>query len=416
MSRIVTIIVHGTFAAQAEWWRLGTGQTFADRLEQALSEHGMMGTVWHPILHAGLSYDDFSWSGENTHQARRAAGLKLARSLDELAQCLAASPDDPLFVNMVAHSHGGNVALEAIRHLGHAVRVRRLICLGTPLLSFRPALRLIRPFTVSFLTLFVSIFAFLPFLIIPLLFRITQGESLSPEEHDQLFGGIFWPLVIPMFGWMLLGLNKLVDLLWSFLCWGWLFLAGQTNGQVYGPSPQSLAKILGKDRVLFLTSHFDEADLFLQLSAAPNHLYKEFAEGKYTGWRGLVERLIFRPAVVGLLLHPAELVLERFVLGLSWIRLLFFDYEATSIRERGAYPPRVFNMVDLTQELQLEQKIIEHHAPPVLTFTPFGHEHSLGSRVNAVGQALAEQVRLRHAMYYQNSHVLELVKNFLTKT
>jgi hypothetical protein len=415
MSGIVTIIVHGTFAAQEKWWRLGTGETFADRLEQELAQQGMANTVWRPILRVGLSYEHFAWSGENTHRARMAAGRKLAKSLDDLAQRLSASPDSPLSVNVVAHSHGGNVALEAIRHLGKAVHIRRFICLGTPLLSFRPALRLVRPFTFSFLTLFASMFAFLPFLVIPILLRYAQGMPPNPEEREQLLGALFWPVVIPMFGWMLLLVNKVVDLLWSLVCWSWLLLVGKTNGQVYGPSAQTLAASLAKQRILFLTSHFDEADLFLELSAAPAHLYNEFAEWRYQGWRALVERLIFRPAVVGLLLHPAELVLERFVLGLSWFRLLFFDYNATWVRERGAYPSTVFDHVDLTQELQIEQQIIQQQSPPTLTFSPLGNERSLGRRVNAVRQALAEQVRLRHAMYYQNTHVLGLVKTFITK-
>ncbi|BFU96129.1 MAG: hypothetical protein NTNFB02_28510 [Nitrospira sp.] len=416
MSGIVTIVVHGTFATQEKWWRLGTGETFADRLEQGLAQQGMPNTVWHPILRAGLSYDHFAWSGENTHHARMVAGRKLAQSLDDLAQRLSASPDSPLSVNVVAHSHGGNVALEAIRHLGKAVHIRRFVCMGTPLLSFRPALRLVRPFTVSFLTLFASMFAFLPFLVIPILLRYAQGMPPGSQEREQLLGALFLPVFIPMFGWMLLGLNKLVDLAWSLVCWSWLWLVGKTNGQVYGPSPQTLAASFGKQRVLFLTSHFDEADLFLELSAAPATLYNEFAESRYTGWRSLVERFIFRPAVVGLLLHPAELVLERFVLGLSWFRLLFFDYNTTSVRERGAYPRTVFDQVDLTQELQLEQQLIQQQSPPTLTFSPFGHTCSLRHRVTAVGQALAEQVRLRHAMYYQNTHVLGLVTTFITRS
>lgn len=415
MSSPVTIIVHGTFASQADWWKLGTGETFADRLESVLSEQGMCGTVWQPVLKAGLSYEHFAWSGENSHRARVAAGRHLAQSLQELAQRCSASPASPLQVNMIAHSHGGNVALEALRHMGDTVRVRRLVCLGTPLISFRPALRILRPFTVSFLTLFMSIFAFLPFIVIPTLVRYIQGIPLNPEEHDQLLGAIVWPVIIPMFGWILLGLNRLVDLLWAGLCWGWLLMIGKTNGQAYGPAPQKLARDLDGKQVLVLTSHFDEADLFLQLSAAPAELYKEFARTKYSGWQAYLERIIFRPAVIGLLLHPAELVLERFVLGVSWLRLLLFDYDTTWVRERGAYPPAVFHQVDLTKELHLEQTLLRQNPAPTLSFNPFGDGTSLGRRLHAVGQGLSDQIRLRHAMYYQNVYVLNLVSSFLTK-
>lgn len=415
MSTPVTIIIHGTFASQADWWKLGTGGTFADRLESALSEQGMCGTVWQPVLKAGLSYEHFAWSGDNSHQARVAAGRNLARSLHELGQRCSASSSSPLHINLIAHSHGGNVALEALRHLKNTVRVQRLVCLGTPLISFRPALRIVRPFTVSFLTLFMSMFAFLPFIVIPSVVRYAQGIPLNPEEHDQLLGAVFWPVIIPMFGWILLGLNALVDLVWWVLCWSWLLMVGKTNGQAYGPSPQTLASQLGGSRVLALTSHFDEADLFLQLCAAPAELYKEFARNKYSGWQAFLERIIFRPAVIGLLLHPAELALERFVLGIGWLRLLLFDYDTTWVRERGAYPPSVFHQVDLTKELHLEQALLEERSSPTLTFNPFGDRTSLGRRLHAVGQGLSDQIRLRHAMYYHNTHVLNLVSSFLTK-
>lgn len=105
-----------------------------------------------------------------------------------LGGCCSASASSPLHINLIAHSHGGNVALEALRHLKNTVRVQRLACLGTPLISFRPALRIVRPFTVSFLTLFMSMFAFLPFIVIPSLgkvglIHVFTGKSVPDERQ-----------------------------------------------------------------------------------------------------------------------------------------------------------------------------------------------------------------------------------------
>jgi hypothetical protein len=83
--RIVTVVVHGTFATNATWWKLGTNTepTFADKLEQQLAADGMTGTVWKPALEAGMTYDDFTWSGENRHKDRVAGAHKLSGSLDD---------------------------------------------------------------------------------------------------------------------------------------------------------------------------------------------------------------------------------------------------------------------------------------------------------------------------------------------
>ena len=117
MNKTVTLVIHGTFAGQATWWRLG-GEghaTFADRLEGQLSRRGLSGTVWKPALVEDLDYPSFSWSGLNRHRERMRGARRLCSSLNELAQRVRATASAPLTVNVVAHSHGGNVVLEAIR-------------------------------------------------------------------------------------------------------------------------------------------------------------------------------------------------------------------------------------------------------------------------------------------------------------
>lgn len=62
MNKTVTLVIHGTFANQSKWWRLGNERhlTFADRLENELSRKGLVDTVWKPALEAGFDYSSFS--------------------------------------------------------------------------------------------------------------------------------------------------------------------------------------------------------------------------------------------------------------------------------------------------------------------------------------------------------------------
>jgi hypothetical protein len=171
METVLTVIVHGTFAAEEKWWRLGTDgeKTFADRLEQELSLRGASGTVWNPELVNRFDYSLFTWSGRNRHRDRVKAARGLSRTLNHLAQHVEATPREPLTVNFVAHSHGGNVVLEALRHIGPNVRIGRIALLGTPLITARPAFRIAR---FVFSTILLAL-AFVCFILL-----ITEGGSL----------------------------------------------------------------------------------------------------------------------------------------------------------------------------------------------------------------------------------------------
>ena len=149
MGVVLTLVIHGTFARHAKWWRLGNGNelpSFADRLERELSRRGVSGTVWKPALDKGFDYDpSFCWSGRNRHRDRKVGARALSSNLNELARRIQATPSEPLMQwNFVAHSHGGNVALAALSRLGPCVSVGRVVLLGTPLVTVTPALRLAR--------------------------------------------------------------------------------------------------------------------------------------------------------------------------------------------------------------------------------------------------------------------------------
>jgi hypothetical protein len=85
-----------------------------------------------PLDDGAIHYSPFYWSGKNSHKGRVDAGIHLAAHLSELGNRYPASQHI-----CVAHGHGGNVAVYALRRLQQsAARLPdRLITLGTPFLS-----------------------------------------------------------------------------------------------------------------------------------------------------------------------------------------------------------------------------------------------------------------------------------------
>jgi hypothetical protein len=113
---MIVTLVHGTFAPDAAWTRSDSA------LVQALE-----------VLGDGLIVRQFRWTGSNSHEARLAASRRLANHLNSL------SLDEPdLLQFVIAHSHGGNVAMYATRELAPTVKLGGIICLGTPFIVATP--------------------------------------------------------------------------------------------------------------------------------------------------------------------------------------------------------------------------------------------------------------------------------------
>jgi len=112
---VVITLVHGTWAPDAPWT-----QSTSD-LAQALS------TALERV-----HFERFVWSGSNSHRAR----CRAARNLQEhISNCAGKYGQQDHFV--IAHSHGGNVALYALRDKDAARSVRGTICLSTPFIHCR---------------------------------------------------------------------------------------------------------------------------------------------------------------------------------------------------------------------------------------------------------------------------------------
>ena len=107
----VCILVHGTFARGAAW--TGSDSTLRQHLVKQLGPSAI--------------FKRFLWSGTNSHGARIEAATQLAR----FVRCSTEEfPDSPHV--FIAHSHGGNVALYALRDQSTSNAIAAIVCMGTP--------------------------------------------------------------------------------------------------------------------------------------------------------------------------------------------------------------------------------------------------------------------------------------------
>jgi hypothetical protein len=112
-------LVHGTFAPNANWTQ--EGSVLRKTFEKALG--GKRQAQFVPV----------GWSGANSQTERLSGSAKLS---EKLLQNFHQYPDAAHFV--VAHSHGGNIALMSCAAPSVAKTVSGLICLATPFLSYAP--------------------------------------------------------------------------------------------------------------------------------------------------------------------------------------------------------------------------------------------------------------------------------------
>jgi hypothetical protein len=112
-SAVVITLVHGTFAPDAPW----------TRPDSALRSR------WPATPERPVRFSVFEWSGGNSHQARVTAAGELAEHIRALTTEYRTASH-----LVIAHSHGGNVALSALSQEDLKGKVTALICLNTPFL------------------------------------------------------------------------------------------------------------------------------------------------------------------------------------------------------------------------------------------------------------------------------------------
>ena len=114
--KYVVTLVHGTWPDTNGW--VSRGSFLRRELQRRLGD---------------TAFREFRWAGTNRHGARTEGGIRLA---EFIRAGHAQHPDAQHFI--VAHSHGGNVALYAMRNpAAHAV-IDGIVTLATPFLSTWP--------------------------------------------------------------------------------------------------------------------------------------------------------------------------------------------------------------------------------------------------------------------------------------
>jgi hypothetical protein len=103
------LVIHGTFSAievgKIKWFQLDEHDpdNFCRQLNERLAQTPLGRAVWRNPVQV------FSWSGENGHAQRLRAAKDLCGVMTDLVR-----RDPSARIHLVAHSHGGNVALKAI--------------------------------------------------------------------------------------------------------------------------------------------------------------------------------------------------------------------------------------------------------------------------------------------------------------
>ncbi|MEH2563456.1 hypothetical protein [Bradyrhizobium sp. AZCC 2289] len=130
------IVVHGTWAApelgKSRWYQpvdRHSTEPFTAKLDAALRERGSPARCW---AHCGDGNQIFHWSGENSWIARTHAALALGNYV-------AALQSSGWCCHIVAHSHGGNIVLEALPQIAATQQFKgpsaKIVTLGTPFMD-----------------------------------------------------------------------------------------------------------------------------------------------------------------------------------------------------------------------------------------------------------------------------------------
>ena len=166
---VVVTLVHGTFGRlpgrDAAWAR--DGSVLRRRLEEELG--------------ADVVFLPFRWSGMNWPSARYRAARRLC---DHLRVTAERHPERRHYV--VAHSHGGNVALYALRDAARESAPDALpagvVCLSTPFIAAQPRpvtlFRFVSTYTVVLVTLFAVVAALMGRLLVPLMAGIETANPV----------------------------------------------------------------------------------------------------------------------------------------------------------------------------------------------------------------------------------------------
>lgn len=164
----IIVLIHGTYAANAEW--VGEGSAFSSALRTEFP---------------GAVIKKFAWDGNNDHFERIASGRALAKKVEGW---VTGDATHQRTVFLIGHSHGGNVALYASGVYSVRRALAGTVFLGTPFLETHPRnVRVMARGIAAALTILI----FFPILIaLPL--------ALWFEENLGSLGAIIAMMTIPI--------------------------------------------------------------------------------------------------------------------------------------------------------------------------------------------------------------------------
>jgi hypothetical protein len=108
--------IHGTFAKNSAW----------------VQENSEVRNILKNEINGDLIFDILAWSGKNSHHARYNAAINLEQ---KLLKQIADYPHHQKVV--IAHSHGGNIALYALNLIGEEAKHFKVVTMATPFLNVR---------------------------------------------------------------------------------------------------------------------------------------------------------------------------------------------------------------------------------------------------------------------------------------
>lgn len=356
---ITVTLVHGTFARDAQW--TDKHSDFSKSISRAVPGKVLL--------------TRFRWTGSNSHRARLHAGEKLATYLRNLITEFPAARH-----HVIAHSHGGNVVMYAMRDKSVADRISSLVCLATPFITLKrrligPSISVLREFpnplfscifaaflSFSFGTVGTSLWVVPGLVAIGVVYLLVRKSAtfLSnrlivrlQKSQDRLISQFSLPelectpaLVVQAHrdeaAWYLNLVDWIANLpyrLWSpgfvfWLAWGWIFLSlpwvlAMTHLSIFGPTAFELG--LNLEETLFTA--FAIGLYALGLAAGLLLLFSLIAQGIMAVWaiffrghslgfgeRNIVENWLVHIAASAAPLNAHNIITRSFVVSGAGLR------------------------------------------------------------------------------------------------
>jgi hypothetical protein len=261
----VIILVHGTWARRAPW----------------LNQSSLLCKTLCEKLPEPIKIVPFEWTGRNSNEARQRAGKNLEWLIRKLVN------DHPTAKHfIVAHSHGGNIALYALRDPALQGRVTGVICLSTPFLIFserhlgvKAPIYMLQPFFLILLPIAIYLYN-----VVPIPAGARWGVPVFPENATIWEWWKHWTNVI--FNILLM------DFIIGACIFGLLEMAGVTSrlnpffsmNRAIEMRKWSILPHIARTRLLILRTVGDEASGALVTAQFSGWLLSEF-------WR-LIDYLI----------------------------------------------------------------------------------------------------------------------------